>query len=282
MLVRLIGEDIELQIACEPDIPPVRIDPGHLEQVVMNLVVNARDAMPDGGVLRIASSRTGFPIADLPSGLADNEIAVLTVSDTGMGMDEQVQAQIFEPFFTTKPLGHGTGLGLAMVYGFVKQSGGAISVLSAPGQGAIFRIAIPQNDHAEAAIEDRVEPSEGGSETILVAEDEETVRLLVQRLLTGAGYRVLTAGNPDDALRICREYKGAIDLLLTDVVMPQMSGPALAARARELRSEMNVLFMSGYTGADISARGLEDGAEVLLQKPFSAVTLSEAVRAALV
>ncbi|MFN7917836.1 MAG: PAS domain S-box protein [Vicinamibacterales bacterium] len=281
MLRRLIGEDIELCIHCEPDIPNVRIDPGHLEQVIMNLVVNARDAMPRGGVLEIATSRSGFPAQELPSTIAPDGIAVLTVSDSGMGMDEQVRSQIFEPFFTTKPLGQGTGLGLAMVYGFVKQSGGAISVRSAPGEGATFRIAIPQNREAtvEEARPSRVVKS--GTETILVAEDEDTVRSLVQRLLTGAGYSVLAANGPDAALRICREHKGRIDLLLTDVVMPQMSGPALAARATSLRPDMHVLFMSGYTGSEITARGIEDGSGALLQKPFSAAALSEAVRSAL-
>ena len=281
MLRRLIGEDVDLCINCAADVPSVRIDPGHLEQVIMNLVVNARDAMPRGGVLEIATSRSGFPAQDLPPSLSPDDIAVLTVSDTGMGMDEMVRSQIFEPFFTTKPLGKGTGLGLAMVYGFVKQSGGGISVQSAPGEGATFHIALPQN--WEIATEDVPPPRtvQSGSETILVAEDEDTVRSLVQRLLTGAGYSVLAASGPDAALRICREHQGRIHLLLTDVVMPQMSGPALAARATSLRPDMQVLFMSGYTGSDIAARGVDDGSSALLQKPFSAAALSEAVRSAL-
>ena len=281
MLRRLIGEDIELRIDCDPDVPNVRIDPGHLEQVVMNLVVNGRDAMPRGGILQIRTSRDGFPPHELPPGVGPDEIAVLTVSDTGMGMDEKTQAQIFEPFFTTKPLGQGTGLGLAMVYGFVKQSGGAISVLSAPGRGAAFRIAIPQNREAVSTAVEPTHAVTNGSETILVAEDEDTVRSLVRRLLVGAGYEVLTASGPDAALQICQEHKGHIDLLLTDVVMPKMSGPALAREATALRPDMNVLFMSGYTGTDIVARGIEEGNTALLQKPFSAGALSEAVRAAL-
>ncbi|MGE3958494.1 MAG: PAS domain S-box protein [Vicinamibacterales bacterium] len=281
MLRRLIGEDIELQIRCAPNVPHVRIDPGHLEQMVMNLVVNARDAMPDGGTLRIETGTNGFTTADLPAGLAPSDIGVLTVSDTGTGMSEATQAQIFEPFFTTKPLGQGTGLGLAMVYGFVKQSGGAIAVRSAPGKGASFRIAIPQHHESRETRTERTHDVEGGSETILVAEDEDTVRTLVRRLLSGAGYTVLTANSADAALRICRDHTGPIDLLLTDVVMPQMNGPALATRATKLRPDMHVLFMSGYTGTDISARGLDDGTAKLLQKPFSAAALSEAVRSAL-
>ncbi|MGC4084422.1 MAG: PAS domain S-box protein [Vicinamibacterales bacterium] len=281
MLRRLIGEDIELQIACDPDVPGVRIDPGHLEQVIMNLVVNARDAMPTGGTLRIETGRYGFPTRDLQPDLDANDVAVLSVSDSGTGMDDIVQAQIFEPFFTTKPLGQGTGLGLAMVYGFVKQSGGAISVRSAPGEGATFRIAIPLNREGGTTPADAAHQMAVGSETILVSEDEETVRMLVRRLLSAAGYNVLTADGADEALRICREHRGPIDLLLTDVVMPQMSGPILANLATDLRPGMRVLFMSGYTGSDISARGFEDGTAMLIQKPFNAASLSEAVRTAL-
>jgi CheY-like chemotaxis protein len=280
MLRRLIGEDVELVVECDPTLHPVRIDTSRLEQTIMNLAVNARDAMPQGGTLRITTASTGFPDDELPKGLSPDNVAVLTVSDTGHGMDEATQAQIFEPFFTTKPLGEGTGLGLAMVYGFVKQSGGAISVTSAPGAGATFRIVLPQQqDGVTAGVGDRgaVEP---GSETILLTEDEATVRTLVRRLLHTAGYRVLTAASPEAALQICRTYDGSIDLLLTDVVMPQMSGTMLAREARQLRPSMSVLFMSGYSGPALSAHGV-DATVDLIHKPFTTAALSERVRAAL-
>ncbi len=281
MLRRLIGEDIDLRISCDPDLPKVRIDGGHLGQVIMNLVVNARDAMPMGGRLTLRTSRNGFPTAELPEALSPERTAVISVADTGHGMDEATQAHIFEPFFTTKPLGEGTGLGLAMVYGFVKQSGGAIAVHSAPGCGTVFHIALPQ-DHAVAQPEAASSPSmRAGSETVLVTEDEATVRTLVHRLLEEAGYTVISASGPSDALRLCREYPGTIDLLLTDVVLPHMSGPALARQATRMRTTMQVLFMSGYSGPEISARGLADSSIALLRKPFSAGELSDAVRSAL-
>ncbi len=281
MLRRLIGEDIDLRISCDPDLPQVRIDAGHLGQVIMNLVVNARDAMPMGGRLTVRTSRDGFPAADLPDGLSPDRLAVISVSDTGHGMDEGTQTHIFEPFFTTKPLGEGTGLGLAMVYGFVKQSGGAIALRSAPGRGTVFHIALPQ-DHTVAAPRAASAPSmRAGSETVLVTEDEVTVRTLVHRLLEEAGYTVLPAAGASEALRVCREYPGPIDLLLTDVVMPHMSGTALARQAAALRPDMHVLFMSGYSGAEIAARGLSDTSLALLRKPFSAGELSDAVRNAL-
>ncbi|MEQ1730690.1 MAG: PAS domain S-box protein [Vicinamibacterales bacterium] len=281
MLRRLIGEDIDLRISCTPDLPQVRIDAGHLEQVIMNLVVNARDAMPKGGRLTLRTSRDGFPTAELPDGLSPDRVAVVSVADTGHGMDEATQARIFEPFFTTKPIGEGTGLGLAMVYGFVKQSGGAIALKSAPGRGTVFHIALPQ-EHAVDAPEAVSAPSmRAGSETVLVTEDEVTVRTLVHRLLKEAGYTVLSAAGAMEALKLCREYQGPIDLLLTDVVMPHMSGATLARQATSLRSDMHVLFMSGYSGSEISARGLADSSLALLRKPFSAGELSDAVRSAL-
>jgi len=281
MLRRLIGEDIDLVIACAPAVPRVRIDTGHLEQVIMNLVVNARDAMPQGGVIQIGTGQPGFPEKDLPQGLTQDDVAVLSVSDTGVGMDETTQAHIFEPFFTTKPLGQGTGLGLAMVYGFVKQSGGAISVQSAKGSGSTFRIALPKVQNIDAECATCTQPVERGTGTVLVVEDDLTVRNLVQRLLEGAGYQVLTAESPDSAVEVCRTHDGTIDLLLTDVVMPQMSGPALVTRVAAVRPSMRVLFMSGYTGEDVAARGLADERTPLLHKPFSAASLTEAVRRAL-
>ena len=281
MLRRLIGEDIDLVIACAPAVPRVRIDTGHLEQVIMNLVVNARDAMPQGGVIQIGTGQPGFPEKDLPQGLTQDDVAVLSVSDTGVGMDETTQAHIFEPFFTTKPLGQGTGLGLAMVYGFVKQSGGAISAQSAKGSGSTFRIALPKVQNIDAECATCTQPVERGTGTVLVVEDDLTVRNLVQRLLEGAGYQVLTAESPDSAVEVCRTHDGTIDLLLTDVVMPQMSGPALVTRVAAVRPSMRVLFMSGYTGEDVAARGLADERTPLLHKPFSAASLTEAVRRAL-
>ena len=282
MLRRLIGEDIELSIGCDEQLGAVHIDPGHLEQVVMNLVVNARDAMPEGGRLRIETSAAGFPTGRLPSALRNAPLAVLSVSDTGIGMDDATQARMFEPFFTTKPMGQGTGLGLAMVFGFVQQSGGAVAVESAPGKGTTFRIALPlEPAHDTQVVTTATTTVQRGTGTVLLAEDEDTVRVLTTRLLEAAGYRVLPAATGQAALQLCRTHPGSIDLLLTDVVMPAMNGTTLAERVNELRPGIHTLFMSGYSGPDVLSRGLDDLSAALLQKPFTAAELSTAVQQAI-
>jgi PAS domain S-box-containing protein len=282
MLRRLIGEDIEFRTMLVDEIAPVLADPGQIEQVLMNLVVNARDAMPGGGTITIeTSSGEALDVSQSP-GTAPAGWVVLHVGDTGMGMDEATKAQIFEPFFTTKATGEGTGLGLATVYGIVKQSGGSIAVETAPGAGTRFRIAFPR-DNSGAAIanlpaERPAQESRRGSETILIVEDEEAVRHLARRFLSAAGYGVMTAANGLDALLACEDHDGPIDLLLTDVVMPQMSGPELAVRLTTVREDLRVLYMSGYTGSAVSKHGVLARGTHLLEKPFTRAELTRRVR----
>jgi len=240
----------------------VRADAGQLGQVLVNLAVNARDAMPDGGTLTITTSNL-------------NGDAVVTVSDTGHGMDEQTSARIFEPFFSTKPVGEGTGLGLAMVHGIIKQTGGEISVRSAPGGGAEFRIVLPGTLDEPDQVVEPVEASPRGAETILLVEDEGVVRRLVAEMLEGQGYRVIIAEGPLEALAVTEHF----DLLLTDVVMPSMSGPELAEQLIARTSGISVLFTSGYSAAAVADRNAM--VADLLEKPFTIEQLARKVRAAL-
>jgi two-component system, cell cycle sensor histidine kinase and response regulator CckA len=283
MLRRLIGEDVELATMQQPGLWPVRADPGQLEQVVLNLAVNARDAMPRGGRLQIATGNVAVDAASALSGVAlvPGDYAVLTVADNGLGMTPEVKARLFEPFFTTKEKGKGTGLGLSTVYGIVKQSGGYIWVDSEPGRGTAFRVYLPRC-HAEP---DRLEPppaspesTTAGSETILLVEDEPEVRNLVEKLLAMQGYTVLVAASPSEALQLCEKERRRIDLLLTDVVMPDMSGRELARRLEPSRPEMRVLYMSGYTEDAIGRHGVLDPEIAFLQKPFSPDALARKVR----
>ena len=283
MLGRVIGEDLEFRTVLADDLAPVLADPGQIEQVIMNLVVNARDAMPTGGTLTIETNAGSSLDADAgPPGVAPGGWVVLSVADTGSGMDEPTRAQIFEPFFTTKPHGEGTGLGLPTVYGIVKQSGGTIAVETAVGAGTTFRIAFPA-DRSGAVVSNlpasraSVQPPPGKG-TILVVEDEDAVRQLAQRVLTAAGYRVLTAATGPEALLICEKDSSPIDLLLTDIVMPQMSGAELAQRLLQLRPTIHVLFMSGYSGTAISHHGVLARETQLLEKPFTGVELAGRVR----
>ncbi len=277
MLQRLLGEDIHLATDLHLELGKVKIDPGQLEQVIVNLAVNARHAMPSGGRLRLrteplkVTADSPAPHTDVPPGT----YVLLTVTDSGVGMDAATQARIFEPFFSTK--GEGTGLGLSTAYGIVRQSGGQIFVSSAPGQGACFSIYLPITQEAEvvrggvtAAISDR------GSETILLVEDEEEVRAVLHQILIGRGYRVLQAGSGEEALVISRLHRGAVHLLLTDVTMPEMKGPELAQRLRAERPQTPVVFMSGYNDELLSDGGPES--PLCLQKPFSPKTLGETVR----
>jgi two-component system, cell cycle sensor histidine kinase and response regulator CckA len=283
LLRRLIGEDIELEIEVDERLGRVKADAVQLEQVLMNLSVNARDAMPDGGTLTIETRNVRLTGADQREAFAvqPGPYVMLAVADTGSGMDAETRLRAFEPFFTTKPPGHGTGLGLSTVYGIVKQSGGYIWVDSEPGQGTRVRIYLPRVDEPlEQILPKRAPPSVAhhGSETLLLVEDEGGVREVITEWMTGNGYTVLAASNGVEALALAEEYPGSIDLLVADVVMPQMGGPALAARLRPLRPEMKVVFVSGYADEAIGdPRMLELGA-AFLQKPFSLDRLLRQVR----
>jgi two-component system cell cycle sensor histidine kinase/response regulator CckA len=279
MLRRLLGDDVSLITELHPGVGRVKIDPGQLEQVVINLGVNARQAMPSGGRLLIrtapleVAARGAAPHADVPAG----SWILMTVIDTGVGMDAATLARVFEPFFSTK--GEGTGLGLATAYGIVRQSGGHIFVDSVPGQGSRFNIYLPVTaESASAAVEPAASAADSGSEAILLVEDEEGVRTVLQRILAGRGYRVLAAAGAGEALEVARRNHGAIDLLLTDVTMPRIKGPELAAALLAEQPRMRVIYMSGY-----SERALPSGAgsPICLQKPFSAKTLARTVRAVL-
>jgi len=281
MLRRLIGEHIDLVAVFAPDLGRVRADPNQIEQVIVNLAVNARDAMPDGGKLTIATANVDLDetFAQAHLGSVPGSYAMLAVTDTGVGMDATVRAHLFEPFFTTKEVGKGTGLGLATVYGIVKQSGGYISVSSAPGHGSSFKIYLPR-------IATPAEPPAGapkggpapGSETVLVVEDEPAVLTLSRRALESQGYVVLAASDADAALRVVERHGGMIHLLLTDVVMPGLSGRELADRLSAQRPGIRVLYMSGYPGDAVVQHGTLPLGSAFLQKPFSPDGLARKVR----
>ncbi len=282
MLTRTIGEDVELDCSLGRSLGVIRGDQGQIEQVIMNLTLNARDAMPDGGrlVIKTANSRVeDSPEARLAD-LAPGDYVILSVTDTGCGMDEDTRAQIFEPFFTTKGHGKGTGLGLSTVYGIVRQSGGTIRIDSVPGEGACFRIFLPRVDEriSESLGEQSEEGSLTGTETILITEDDEAVRNLAGQILRDARYTVHTAANGGEALLICEELGGAVDLLLTDVVMPRMHGRALADRLARISPGLKVLYMSGYTHDVIVPHGVLEAGKNFIEKPFSMEALARKVR----
>ncbi|MEW6209192.1 MAG: PAS domain S-box protein [Acidobacteriota bacterium] len=285
MLSRLIGEDVEMMTRLDPDLGLVKADPGQIEQVIMNLVVNARDAMPEGGMLMIetANAEIDEAYARRHVGVAPGQYALVAISDTGMGMNEETQSRIFEPFFTTKEQGRGTGLGLSTVYGIVKQSGGNIWVYSEEGRGTTFKVYLPRANEEETAEQAEARSAEAprGSETILIVEDEELVRRLTIDALEDIGYTVLEAKDGPEALRICEQHTEPIHLLLTDIVMPQMSGRDLARRVAGLRPEIKTLYMSGYTGTVIVNQNLLDAEKVFIQKPFTPRSLAQKVREAL-
>jgi signal transduction histidine kinase len=286
MLERLIGEDIEVVTQLDPSLHTVSADPAQLEQVIMNLAVNARDAMPHGGVFRIGTINVELlaPRAvDDGFTMQPGSYVVLEVGDTGVGMDAATRARIFEPFFTTKEQGKGTGLGLAMVYGIVKQSGGYVRAESEPGMGTRFEIWLPRVETTSAAApraEHRA-ASRGGTETVLVVEDEQAVRHVVKRVLELQGYTVFAARNGYEALRIVREREGRIDLVMTDVVLPEMSGPAIVERLLAEWPHAKVLYMSGYAAEEATKRGLLEPGTALLKKPFTLDELARAVRGVL-
>jgi len=282
MLHRLIGEDIELVTVLDPAVGQVSADPGQLEQVIINLVINARDAMPQGGTLTIETANVTLDEADALEqiGVRPGPYVRLTVRDTGCGMDAETKAHLFEPFFTTKGPGKGTGLGLATAYGIITQSGGHIKVDSAPGQGATFMIYLPQVVDLPKPVPSGTSRPElpRGTETLLLVEDETGVRTMVCETLLGVGYTVLEAQDTQEALRICEQREGVIHLLLSDVVMPRMSGPALAERLTALRPTIRVLYMSGYSEEAIARYGPLHPDAALLQKPFTLEALARKVR----
>jgi CheY-like chemotaxis protein len=283
ILRRLIGEDIILSIVPSADLGTVLADPTQIEQVVLNLAVNARDAMPTGGSLMIETRNIvlegNFIGADMD--VAPGPYVVLALSDTGIGMSDETRLHIFEPFFTTKGLGKGTGLGLATIYGIVKQCGGHISVYSEPGQGSTFKIYLPRietaaKDVGKAASEPPRDVT--GSETILLAEDEDGVRKFTRAALEAAGYKVLAASSGQEALDLAAAQGGEIDLLLSDVVMPRMSGSELAERLRHARPGIAVLLMSGHTDEAVIRHGVLAAEVNFIQKPFTAAALKVQIR----
>ena len=285
MLQRLLGVGLELRLDQCHDLGSVLVDPSRMEQVVMNLVVNAADAMPDGGEIRLATSECTFGTPDAarpPSLLPGGRYVCLTVSDTGTGMDDQTKASIFEPFFTTKEPGKGTGLGLSTVFGIVQESGGDVAVVSSPGRGATFRVFLPRHGEVRAASEVPGDLApRGGSETVLVVDDEPTVRRLLRRLLEDQGYRVLVACDGDDALKIAEAHPGQLDLLLSDIVMPGLSGPALAAEFLLRWPDTPVLFMSGYSIDALAGHEPSVDAAAIVAKPFGLADMCRRVRDAL-
>ena len=281
-LHRMIGEDVELVTVLQDEAVPVRADHGHLEQVLLNLAVNARDAMPDGGTLTISTHReeVGEEDAEEPKELSPGSYVVLSVMDTGTGMDAETVSRIFEPFFTTKAKGKGTGLGLSTVHGIVTQYGGDIRVASRPGSGTCFRVYLPSTDAPAESDAPQVvaEAATGGSETILVVEDDEMIHDLTMRILSDSGYRVLGARSGVEALRVLEGYRAPIHLCVTDVVMPGLSGPELVRRARAMRPDMEILYVTGYADhPEVVGPGAEDGTS-LLRKPFTPLDLQKTVR----
>lgn len=282
MLQRMVGEDVEIEFHLASGLDLVKADPGQMNQVLMNLVVNARDALPQGGKLTVETANVQLDESDASTHLSvlPGPHVMLAVADNGMGMTAEVQARLFEPFFTTKEPGKGTGLGLASIYGIVKQSGGNIWVYSEPGHGTTFKIFLPRAAESEAAAgpADASVATLDGTETILVVEDSSGLRVLVSKILHRYGYSVLSAGTAEDALRLWHEHGGSIQLLLTDVVMPGTSGPSLASQLTSQHPAMRVLYMSGYTDDAIVRHGLLQGGAAFLQKPFAPDRLARKVR----
>ena len=281
LLRRLLGEDVAIRVAVAPDCGGVKADPGQLEQVIVNLAVNARDAMPNGGRLTLETKNVDLD-ADYPTDrvtIPAGRYVMLAVTDTGTGMDAQTKARIFEPFFTTKPVGKGTGLGLATVYGAVKQSGGYIWLYSEVGQGTSFKIYLQRIDAVEpqaAAVETAVMLD--GTETVLVAEDEDAVRQIIEKALQARGYQVMVARDGSEALALASRHAGQIDLLVTDVIMPDMNGRVLSQRLTQVRPTMKTLYLSGYTDDAILHHGVLEEGVAFLQKPFSLGALARKVR----
>jgi CheY-like chemotaxis protein len=284
MLRRVLGEDKVFALELSDDLGAVRADAGQLEQVLLNLALNARDAMPTGGTFTIGTRNATLPGGDggepRTEELPEGSYVQVTVRDTGHGMDEATRARVFEPFFTTKPVGHGTGLGLATVFGIVRQSGGTVTLESTPGQGTTFSIYLPQVPAESAPTGEVPEPAraEPGSGTVLVVEDEALVRDFTCQVLTAHGYRCVEAGNGAEALAVIRKRGESIAVVLTDVVMPVIGGGALAQTLAELRPGLPVLFTSAHSRDEVVRRGLIPSEAPFLQKPFTPQALVEHLR----
>lgn len=282
MLRRIIGEDVELSATLAPESVCIKADPGQVEQVILNLVINAKDAMPKGGKITIETSRVevGADFARTHLQVKAGSYMMFAISDTGTGMDSHTREHLFEPFFTTKEQGKGTGLGLATVYGIVKQSGGGVYVYSELGHGSIFKVYFPRVEEATHLAQDRLLPAQPcvGSETILLVEDDEAVRKFILRALLERGYVVLPARGPAEAVGLCEQHKNPIHLILSDVIMPQMHGPELVKRLIPLHPEAKVLYMSGYTDTTVAHRDLVGSGTPFLQKPISLDVLASTVR----
>jgi CheY-like chemotaxis protein len=285
MLRRLISEDIRIVVRQIPAVGRVKADQGQIEQVILNLAVNARDAMPEGGVLTVETSNVDvddefFRRHGVAPQSEGRHFVLLSMSDTGTGMDQATRQRIFEPFFTTKAKSKGTGLGLATVYGIVKQSGGFIWVDSEVGSGSTFKVYLPRTEEVVAVVAtpSAHAPSFKGHEVVLLVEDEEAVRLLARALLERNGYTVIEASDAEQALRLVVEHDRGIDLLLTDVVMPGKSGPELFAALKPNWPDLKVLYMSGYADEAIVRRGVLEAGTQFVQKPFTATTLMQKVR----
>jgi len=276
MLSLIVGDDVELNIELGDNVGFIRVDPSLMEQVIINLVVNARDAMPRGGVLSIRTA--GW--SESGSGDDGGSWAELRVSDTGEGMDPDIRNQIFEPYFTTKEMDKGTGLGLATVYGIVQQSGGAIEVESEPGRGSVFSVRLPRaEEHPSPAVAPPSAPNQVvQGRSILLAEDEPDIREAIAEFLEAFGLVVLQAEDGSDALEVAARHRGAIDVLVTDLVMPKMSGPDLASRLQEERPDLKVIYVSGYTSEAVGEHGVIDEDTVFLQKPFLLQNLMDTIR----
>jgi two-component system cell cycle sensor histidine kinase/response regulator CckA len=281
ILERVIGEHIQLKVNCSPDVPLVRVDPGQIEQVLMNLAVNARDAMPKGGDLEIQSEKVFLDQAFSRShpGTLPGEYVLIAIRDTGIGMDEETLSHIFEPFFTTKESERGTGLGLAMVYGIVKQHGGCIEVNSSLGHGTEVRIYLPAQIGEQKASEKM--PSlaiKGGHETILVVEDEASLRVMCKEILENLGYRVLLAGDGEEACRIFKAYKDKISLVVLDLVMPKIGGKEAFERIKQLKPDVKVIFVTGYSTEAIHDDFVAAEGQVLIQKPYRTDIFANKIR----
>jgi two-component system, cell cycle sensor histidine kinase and response regulator CckA len=282
MLARVLRADIELVTALDPELVATRADPGQIEQVILNLAINARDAMPEGGVLTVATANAELDddFVRRHPGSTAGRFVMLAVSDSGEGMDAETLEHVFEPFFTTKPQGQGTGLGLSTVYGIVKQTGGQIWARSEPGHGTTFEVYLPRAAESATTEEGRkaAAPRLSGNETVLLVEDEEIVRKLVREMLETSGYAVLPAADGSEAIRLSDQHAGTIDLLMTDVVMPGLSGQELARRLVGERPDLRVLFTSGYAEDAIANHGVLSPGTAFLEKPFTAAELGRKLR----
>jgi CheY-like chemotaxis protein len=280
MLSRLIGDDVELVTVFGRDLGTIKADPTQVEQVLMNLVVNARDAMPEGGKITIGTTNVEIDEAYVRFHpyTKPGPYVKLTVSDTGIGMDQETQSHIFEPFFSTKEAGTGTGLGLSTVFGIVKQSAGSINVYSEPGHGTTFKMYFPRREEAPVVIQpEKAAALRGGTETILLVEDAAPLRDLTRRLLEDCGYTVLDSGDPAEAIRMAGQHQGLLPLMITDVVMPGFSGPVLAKRLAAARPETRVLYTSGYA-EDAVVQSVIGPNCAFLEKPFTRDALIRKVR----